>query len=808
MTVEGIPHELKTRGLFCLWRYEERDGKKTKVPYKTDGRRAASNKPETFTAFDKALAVYRKGGYNGLGLGVFNGFCAVDIDHCIDNNAPGGSALSAMAQDIIETMDSYTELSPSGTGIRILFRAEGFRYDKSRFYVNNQARGLEVYIEGSTNKYVTVTGMHCGKWGQKPIAERGAQIAQVLEKYMRREKKAKQPDASPSSTAAPVPLLDFELLEKIRYSKHGEKFVPLWDGDTSGYKSASEADIALCNILAFWTRKDAARMDSLFRQSGLMRDKWDRPQSGSTYGALTIQRAIEDCTAVYDPQAAMGRRALAAFSSLPGGEALQDIKPADYSDAGNAAVFSRVFAGKLLYADSLGWLWWDGRKWDRSDHHATRCALDLSEAMYRDALNQYTAAAHTAAQADIDFANEAIGKTERDKAKAAEANAKAYFKHASSSRNASRINGFISLSIPSFLIKADRLDANPFDLNTPAGIVDLRSGGVRPHDPEAYCTQITACPPGTAGAGMWSQFLDWVTGGDPDLCAYLQMVAGMAAVGEVFQEGIVMAYGPGGNGKSTLVNSIGNVLGEYTGSIAIKILTTERQNSGPALATLRGKRLVVAGELEENQRLSVSTLKQLASTDKLVIEEKYHSPEEVKQTHTLILFTNHLPRVGSTDGGTWRRLTVVPFLSKVAPDKSILNYTETLTREAGEAILSWVVHGAVKFCANEFKIPLPAVVAEATREYQAREDWLSNFLAERCTRDPNGRVQSSELYAAYREWSQGTGDYTRRLNDFSTAMEAAGFVKIAPKNIKHWQGLILNPVPLPEYGYSGSRYSS
>lgn len=217
--------------------------------------------------------------------------------------------------------------------------------------------------------------------------------------------------------------------------------------------------------------------------------------------------------------------------------------------------------------------------------------------------------AHAAAQADIDFANEAIGKTERDKAKAAEANAKAYFKHASSSRNASRINGFIALSIPSFLIKADRLDANPFDLNTPAGIVDLRSGGVRPHDPEAYCTQITACPPGTAGAGMWSQFLDWVTGGDPDLCAYLQMVAGMAAVGEVFQEGIVMAYGPGGNGKSTLVNSIGNVLGEYTGSIAIKILTTERQNSGPALATLRGKRLVVAGELEENQRLSVSTLK-------------------------------------------------------------------------------------------------------------------------------------------------------------------------------------------------------
>lgn len=306
---------------------------------------------------------------------------------------------------------------------------------------------------------------------------------------------------------------------------------------------------------------------------------------------------------------------------------------------------------------------------------------------------------------------------------------------------------------------------------------------------------------------MWDEFMDWVTGGDHGVREYLQMVAGMAAVGEIYQEGVVMAYGPGGNGKSTFVNTVGNVLGEYSGSIAIKILTTERQNSGPALATMRGKRLVVAGELEENQRLSVSTLKQLASTDKLVIEEKYHAPEVVKQTHTLVLFTNHLPRVGSTDGGTWRRLTVVPFLSNVQPDKNILNYTEALTNNAGEAILSWVIQGAVKFCANNFKIPLPDAVAKATEEYQARENWLSNFIAERCTRDPNGRVQSSALYSAYREWSQSTGDYTRRQNDFSTAMEAAGFMKIAPKGTKYWQGISLNPVPMSDYGYRDSHYS-
>lgn len=110
----------------------------------------------------------------------------------------------------------------------------------------------------------------------------------------------------------------------------------------------------------------------------------------------------------------------------------------------------------------------------------------MSGAMYQDALTRYSEAKHAAAQAEIDFAGEAISKSDRDKAREAETAAKAYFKHAATTRNATRINSFISLSIPSFLIKADKLDANPFDLNTPAGIVDLRSGGVRPHDPEAY----------------------------------------------------------------------------------------------------------------------------------------------------------------------------------------------------------------------------------------------------------------------------------------------------------------------------------
>ena len=141
------------------------------------------------------------------------------------------------------------------------------------------------------------------------------------------------------------------------------------------------------------------------------------------------------------------------------------------------------------------------------------------------------------------------------------------------------------------------------------------------------------------------------------------MVAGMALIGAVYQEGILIAYGGGRNGKSTFFNSLGEVLGDYSGSMDIRTLTTEKANRG---ATLRGKRLVITGELEEHRRLSVSVLKQLGSTDKLNIEEKYRQPESVRQSHTLVLLTNHWPRVGSTDNGTWRRLTVVPFQAVVS----------------------------------------------------------------------------------------------------------------------------------------------
>ena len=467
------------------------------------------------------------------------------------------------------------------------------------------------------------------------------------------------------------------------------------------------------------------------------------------------------------------------------------LKPPDYSDAGNAAVFSREYRDDLLFTDALGWLHWNGQRWERDDHKATAWALELSEKMLQESSEKNRAALHHLAEATAKHA-ETGAEEDADaleKAKAEALAAKAYLTHAKNSRNAVRIKSMLELSKPSLVIKADKLDANPFDLNTPAGIVDLTTGRLRPHERAAYCSQITQTGPDNRGMEMWSDFLDTITCGDGSIRGFLQLVAGMSLIGAVFQEGIIIAYGGGRNGKSTYFNALGAVLGDYTGSIDIKTITTDRANKGAALATLRGRRLVITGELEEHQRLSVATLKQLASTDRLVIEEKFKQPETVKQTHTLVLFTNHLPRVGSTDNGTWRRLIVVPFNATIPAGTGIQNYADVLATEAGGAILTWAIEGAVNFVRNSFRLDIPEVVEEATEAYRAREDWLTNFLSDRCIREPNARAKTGELYAAYKEWAESNGEFVRRGNDFTAAMEAAGFYTTKSRGYKTWIGV-------------------
>ena len=782
---EGLPQELKDSGRWCVWRYETREGsaKPTKCPYNPrTGGGAMSNNPSTFTSYQEAVNALERGGYDGLGVGVFDGLCAVDIDHCI---AEDGTP-STLAVDVVSAMESYTETSPSGQGVRIFFKAAGFTYDKARYYTMNAVQGLEIYVSGATNKFLTVTG-NSGPWaGPFPICERAEALQAILDKYMVRPART-APEAT-RAPQAPLDLSDAEIIAKAHSARNGAAFAALWNGDTSGYGSHSEADMSLCNLLAFWTGCNAGQMDRLFRSSGLMREKWDRRQSGSTYGALTIAEAIRTCSAFYEPHTYPQKSPENALQ-MPSICPPEQVRPPDFSDAGNAEAFTRKYRDTLLFSDALGWMVWNGQHWERSDHQALTLATELSGEMLADALAENRAALVGMAEAKAAEA-EGTGKPEdMERATNRAASAKAYLTHAKQTRSAGRLKNMLELAKPAFVVKADTLDANPADLNTPAGIVDLNTGALRPHDRAARCSQITTVSPGEQGAQMWADFLDTITRGDGSLRGFLQLVAGMALHGKVYHEGLILAHGAGRNGKSTFFNALAAVLGDYAGSLDIDVFTTDKQNRGAALATLRGKRLVIAGELEEGRRLSVATVKKVCSTDRITIEEKYKAPETITPSHTLCLFTNHLPRVGSTDPGTWRRLIVVPFRATIPTQGSRSNYGDILVKEAGPSILSWAIEGAVNFARNGYQLQTPDVVEEVTEAYRGQEDWVGNFLSECCTLEPGAWIPASNLYRRYREWAEGAGDYVRRLPDFNTALENRGLAKKRTKTCNVWQGV-------------------
>lgn len=427
---------------------------------------------------------------------------------------------------------------------------------------------------------------------------------------------------------------------------------------------------------------------------------------------------------------------------------------------------------------------WTGKQWERDDNAIMLAAMDFAKKMLEEAHANYLDVMAT-------YNTAKIAKELDDEIKEKEEAATKYANHAHRLRGLKQLQNMVTLSSSKLKKKATVLDDNPYILNTPGGMIDLRSGETLPHDKLMYCEKMTAVAPSLDGMEMWMDFVNRVTGGDKDFAVFLQEVCGMALFGKVFSEMIVISEGSGRNGKSTMFNSIAAVLGDYSGAIDVSILTTDRQNRGASMATLRKKRFVLAGEMEENQRLSVATIKKLCSTDEYVAEEKYKAPVKVKPTHSLFLFTNFLPKVGSTDPGTWRRLCILPFHASIAKDDTIQNYSDVLIEKCGGAILHWAISGALLYWFNDCKITPCSVVTEATKNYRNRENWVSNFLHECCVEVPGDRIASSSLYAEYRRWSQETGEYIRRQAEFNEAIENAGYKRRILDGRKYIEGLKL-----------------
>ena len=380
------------------------------------------------------------------------------------------------------------------------------------------------------------------------------------------------------------------------------------------------------------------------------------------------------------------------------------LKPEDYSDLGEAKVLAREFGNELKYTSATDLLRFDGQCWCEDKQMALGASLDFMDLQLQDAKDAVALAESNLVSAGIDESTVKGRGKNLEKACVdnmglffALVGADTYLKFVMKYRNYRNIINVQSTVKPMLALDVTMLDLDPNLLNTPYATYDLEKGltGEKPHDPTDLITKMTYVSPGAAGNDIWEDALNTFFCGDRELIQYVQETVGMAAIGKVYQEHMIIAYGGGANGKSTFWNTIFRVLGTYAGKISADTLTMScKHNTRPEAAELKGKRLIIASEMEEGVRLNTSMVKQLCSTDEIQAEKKYKDPFHFVPSHTLVLYTNHLPKVGANDDGIWRRLIVIPFNAKITGKSDIKNYADYLFEKAGPYIMTWIIEGA------------------------------------------------------------------------------------------------------------------
>ena len=743
VNLDNIPQELKERHAWLVWRLEPRksDGKLTKVPYQASNPKykASSTNPKTWSTFEQAAACWQNTpDVTGVGI-VFDGDLAgVDLD-----KFPEARVMPEWAAEHVNGLDTYTEWSQSGKGVHCL--AWGQLPEGGR------RRGkVEMYDQSSPRFFVmtgdVLDGRHVIEHRTDELAAMHAQV------FSDNGSKSSGPTSTP--TLGTSSLDDAELLTRARNASNGAKFEAFWSGDWSGYPSQSEADLALCGMLAFWTGGDPAAIDRLFRQSGLMRDKWERPD----YLARTIDFALSGKTEFYTP----GRNGNASDASAAA--AASDDAPVvtfHNTDLGNALRLVAQHGANIRYCHHWGaWLTWDGQRWQR----------DETGEIHRLAEQTVTTIYAEASQ----LATPGERKNTADWAK--------------SSESRYRLRAMVDRAqhqneTP---VTPGELDADPWFLNVQNGVLDLRSGDLRPHQRGDLFTKLVPVDYDPAATcPQWISFLRDVLP-DPDLRAFLCRAVGYSLTGVVKHECLFFAYGTGNNGKTTFFNVLFDLLADYAQKMATEVLTTGRRRAGsatPDLARLPGVRLVVAAEVDEGGYLAESLVKDLTGRDKMTARGLHQAPFDFDPTHKIWLYGNHKPIIRGTDDGIWRRVHLLPFTVTIPKEKVDTSLPDKLKAEL-PGILAWAVRGCLDWQARGLSVP--SAVDQATGDYRRDQDELGRFLDECCVLADGATVTKSALYEEYQNWG---GDWSKRY--FGGKMRDKGFApnERGTGNVAIWRGL-------------------
>lgn len=426
-----------------------------------------------------------------------------------------------------------------------------------------------------------------------------------------------------------------------------------------------------------------------------------------------------------------------------------------HTDLGNAERLIARHGSKIRYADATGFLVWDGTRWKPDDtRELHRMAADTARSIRAEA----------AMLADH-YGGTQASKDDDEETKRGRKHAAATFQFALRSEEEPRLRRMLEVgkSMPTVTVTPTQLDADPWLLNTPTGTLDLRTGQLRPHDQRDLITKITAgawnpraeCP-------TWEKFLGTVFADDQDLIGYVQTAVGYSATGHVVERVMFLCYGEtGSNGKSTFLETVRDVLGDYADEASSELFLSTRWGQEPTglIAGLRGRRFVASSETEEGRRIAEARVKQLTGGDTLIGRFLYRDQFSFQPTHTLWLATNNLPDVLAGDQPLWDRLPVVPFEVRI-PEATRDKWFKRRLLEERDGILAWIIEGAKRW-ATTMRLDHPKAVNKASADYRAQTDRVQAWLDERCELNQYATTPAGELYKDFRQWWDDSGEKQR-----------------------------------------------
>lgn len=735
---ERIPQELKSLKRWGLYKLEwqpER-GKYTKYPKDpSNGGNGKSNDPATWSDFETALQAMGDYGMDGLGFYFQPPYVGIDVDH-LDQDLDrwrAGEVDENEVQHFLTITKSYAETSVSGTGIHIIVKGEipGDRRRKGN---------VEMYTSG---RFFAMTGNQIGPYNE--INRPKPKLMELLyDRYLR--------------TSSEVPLAnnqlpqlnnlsETEVIARAESSRTGQRFRMFMEGGWEQfYTSQSEDDLAFANDLAFWTGRDFAKMDSIFRQSNLIRGKWDEKHGKTTYGVATLNKAINETHDVFNhPKAPLKYNS--EFGTQTEGK--KDTPPRSYDDTGNADRFIDRYGGLVKYSfTDKTWIVYNGSYWVTDETGQVHSLVD---------------------NVVENMKNEKVGIPPNSELSEKHATEK-FQKHIQRSRSNSGKKAMMEELKHRVPVLHGEFDNDKTLLNVANGYIDLSNGILNDHDiKKLFSRQASVAYSETIDAPKWKLFLNQIFNNNQELIDYVQKAVGYSLTGSTKEQVMFILYGNGRNGKSIFIDTIVDTLGNYARSMQADSIMVKNNSStvNSDIARLEGARLVASSEPNDGLRLDEGLVKQLTGGDTVTARYLYGKEFEFKPEFKLWLATNHKPFIRGTDDGIWRRLMLIPFAVKISDNRVDKDLKYKLQREE-VGILNWAVEGAIKWQREGLKPP--ESVVQASQDYRNEMDVTAGFMEECCTVGKGELVRASQLYQRYKQWTNDNSQYLMNSTKFGTEM--------------------------------------